>query len=144
MDKRLFLLYPHSFTTHPGQKTLKVFVDQGEEDIMKVKDDFNYVGDGKYLYRFRLHNSYEAMALTVQTKKNGTFVADSPYMVDFALSDNCNCPRPFDEWAKTMQCSEVEPQVGQEKLLQFLCHIFHKIRTYIISVHTGPRREGEG
>ena len=101
---------------------------------MKVKDDFNYVGDGKYLYRFRLHNSYEAMALTVQTKKNGTFVADSPYMVDFALSDNCNCPRPFDEWAKTMQCSEVEPQVGQEKLLQFLCHIFHKIRTYIISV----------
>ena len=78
---------------------------------MRVQQELLDRNDGSFLFRYRLRNSYDMIALTVQLK-SGDYVADSPYMIDFVMEDSCYCPRPPAEWFNTYQCAASEPQVG--------------------------------
>ena len=103
--------HTHSYTTSPGKDTFEVYLDQGDEETMRVQQELLDRNDGSFLFRYRLRNSYDMIALTVQLQ-NGDYVADSPYMIDFVMEDSCYCPRPPTEWFKTYQCANSEPQVG--------------------------------
>ena len=95
----------------PGKDAFEVYLDQGDEDRMRVQHELLDLNNGKFLFRYRLHNSYDMIALTVQLK-NGDYVADSPYMIDFLMEEDCYCPRDWKEWFQTHQCPEHEPQVA--------------------------------
>lgn len=122
----------NNFTVSPGKDAFQVYLDQGDEDRMRVQQELLDMNNGRFLFRYRLRNSYDMIALTVQLK-NGDYVGDSPYMIDFLMEEDCYCPRDRKEWFETHQCPQHEPQIDQDlepfpkiHLEAFRNDVFHK------------------
>ena len=70
----------------------------------------HYVGDGLYLWRYRINRELENLSIII--KLRGEHVGDSPYKLGNVLTEKCHCPsRTIDEWLTDFQCQSNYEQI---------------------------------
>ena len=70
----------------------------------------HYVGDGLYLWRYRINRELENLSIII--KLRGEHVGDSPYKLGNVLTEKCHCPsRTIDEWLADFQCQSNYEQI---------------------------------
>ena len=99
----------------------------------------HYVGDGLYLWRYRINRELENLSIII--KLRGEHVGDSPYKLGNVLTEKCHCPsRTIDEWLADFQCQSNYEQIESNlrpykaKGIQ-INDLYEKVRTQFSRSH---------
>ena len=110
-----FILIKLSITSSLGEDYFKItfsYENVLNENLVRTHSEVLDRQDGTYIVRYRMHDNYENLMISVKNK-NDQHVAKSPYYLRGKFfGEYCECPETdINKWYQIMQCNESYNQI---------------------------------